>query len=274
MKTTLNFVIALLLIIGTTMSFTQCQEDLVTDDMISAQNRNNDYNSGGTAVKGVPTTGDICACLTEQFAYEDLNGAERDALILMREEEKMARDVYSYLYEKWNHRVFKNIGNAEERHMQTMLCLTDRYGIPDPVGDNVPGEFVNQQLAELYTELTTKGTASLTAAMEVGAIIEDLDIADLIQLTNGGSVDNADLLAAFGELTKGSRNHMRAFVKQLTILGSSYVPQFITEEYYTNIISTDQERGDGICADGSGFCIGDCTGGGQGNRQQKKGGPN
>jgi hypothetical protein len=291
MKAVLNYVIALVLIIGTATSFTQCQEDLVPDDLVDAQYQNANGNTNVTMSNGNATTSEVCVCLAEKFAMEDLSEAERDALLLMREEEKMARDVYSYLYDKWNHRVFDNIGKAEERHMQAVLCLIERYGVKDPVADNGPGEFVNEQLAELYATLIDKGRVSLAAAMEVGATIEDVDIADLVRLMDGGTLDNADILAVFAELTKGSRNHLRAFVRQLTISGSTYVPQFITEQYFTEIINTDQERSGAICdgmincqnsspnssscmGDQSGSCTGVCSANGSGNGQHKKGGPN
>ena len=39
-----------------------------------------------------------------------------DGLSYMREEEKLARDVYLALYEKWGIRTFLNIAKAEQQH--------------------------------------------------------------------------------------------------------------------------------------------------------------
>lgn len=39
-----------------------------------------------------------------------------DDLLYMREEEKLARDVYITLYEKWGIPVFNNISNRESDH--------------------------------------------------------------------------------------------------------------------------------------------------------------
>ena len=57
---------------------------------------------------------------------EGLSSEEMDDLLYMREEEKLARDVYIKLYEKWGASIFDNISNAERRHMDTMLTMIER----------------------------------------------------------------------------------------------------------------------------------------------------
>ena len=47
-------------------------------------------------------------------------------LTYMREEEKVARDVYLYLNEKWNVRIFKNIAASEQTHMDAIKAVA-RY---------------------------------------------------------------------------------------------------------------------------------------------------
>ena len=59
-----------------------------------------------------------------------LSAAERAGLIYMYEEEKLARDVYNALYDKWKLPVFRNIASSEETHMESIALLLDRYGIP------------------------------------------------------------------------------------------------------------------------------------------------
>ena len=110
----------------------------------------------------------------------DLSKEEIEGLLLMREEEKLARDVYTALYEKWNLRVFKSIGQGSEAtHMDAMKRLLDRYNLEDPVGEDVPGVFQNEELQKAYNELVEKGSKSIGDALLVGAYIEDLDIYDL-----------------------------------------------------------------------------------------------
>lgn len=46
-----------------------------------------------------------------------LDQQEKDAILYMREEEKLARDVYEFLYAKWNVNTFGNIRRSEQTHM-------------------------------------------------------------------------------------------------------------------------------------------------------------
>ncbi|MBK8567542.1 MAG: DUF2202 domain-containing protein [Saprospiraceae bacterium] len=200
----------------------------------------------------------VCACLTANYPTEALSAAEVDALIFMREEEKLAHDVYVGMNAKWGIRVFSNISNAEQRHMDAILCLINKYKLDDPIGDNGIGVFKNTDLQALYSKLMEKGSTSVKDALTVGATIEDLDISDLAyRLT---TTDNADIKAVFNELTRASRNHMRAFYRNLKNQGVTYVPKNISLATFNEIISTSNERGGSIC----GICPNDCIGNGPG----------
>jgi hypothetical protein len=83
-------------------------------------------------------------------AGEQLSAMERSGILFMREEEKLARDVYLYLYEIYPLRPFLNISKSEQAHMDAMLYLIDTLNLVDPVGKNPPGVFQNEELQELY----------------------------------------------------------------------------------------------------------------------------
>jgi hypothetical protein len=159
----------------------------------------------------------------------------------MREEEKLARDVYLHLYETWGIRIFLNISNSESTHMHTIKVLLDRYELEDPISEDVEGEFENSELAALFTSLTSFGDSSLVNAFRVGSTIEDLDIKDLMDLTE--ETDNEDILFAYDNLTRGSRNHIRSFVSKLNTSGESYDAQFISETLLDSILNTPKEAG-------------------------------
>lgn len=161
-------------------------------------------------------------------------------LTFLREEEKLARDVYRTLGARWGLRVFSNISASEETHMTRVLQRLDALGLPDPVVDDATGAFVDPILADLFTTLTTRGQASLEAALQVGATIEDLDIADLAQMRT--RTDDATSLAVYDELMCGSRNHLRAFVGQLTSRGATYTAQYLSQAEVDGIVATPQER--------------------------------
>jgi hypothetical protein len=174
---------------------------------------------------------------------QEVSKEEKEGLIFMREEEKLARDVYITLYEKWGVQIFSNISQSEQTHTEAVRSIMDKYAIEDPVASDSVGEFVNTDLKKLYLDLTKKGLTSLEEAFTVGAIIEDLDIADLERFIL--KTDNEDIKFVYENLMRGSRNHLRSFVSQLTSRGSSYEPKYITIQDYKSIISSPRETGFG-----------------------------
>jgi hypothetical protein len=177
----------------------------------------------------------------EALPTETLNADELASLQQMREEEKLARDVYAALYEKWKINVFTNILSSEQKHTDAVLTLLNKYGLADPVGTNSVGVFTDSKLQSLYTQLVTLGSTSVLDAYKVGATIEDLDIFDL-ELALSKS-DNQDIKYTYDLLTMGSRNHMRSFYSQIISLGGSYSAQFISQNELVAIVSSAKETG-------------------------------
>lgn len=163
---------------------------------------------------------------------------DREALLFMLEEEKLARDTYIYLGELWNNNQFLNIKQSEQSHMDAVTQLLDTYEIDYTILAN--GDFNNTDIQALYDVFITSGSQNVVEAMVVGATIEDLDIVDLgdyIKLTS-----NAALISVFENLQCGSRNHLRSFTNALEIMGSSYTPQYLDLDTYSEIISATNER--------------------------------
>jgi hypothetical protein len=151
----------------------------------------------------------------------------------MAEEEKLAEDVYSALNEKWNLRVFDNIGRAEKTHEAAVKTLLERYSLPDPTKG--PGEFYNETLQGLYDDLVSRGSVSVKDALQVGAAIEEIDILDLEDRM--AQTDREDILLVYANLKRGSENHLRAFVNNLQRQGFEYNPEYLSQEKYDGIIS-------------------------------------
>ncbi len=171
----------------------------------------------------------------ELLPVEELSSEERDGLIFLREEEKLARDVYNYLHEYYSLNVFVNIPKSEQQHMDAVKFLLDRYEIKDPVEGMANGIFVNKDLQELYNNLISKGKESATEALKVGALIEEVDIRDLMNELNK-SVDNQDIKLVYNNLIKGSKNHLRAFTGVLKTYGITYAPVILEETFYNEIV--------------------------------------
>ena len=200
--------------------------------------------NGGGSGNGIAVDEGFTAGIETALASvekEALSDAETQGILLMREEEKLARDVYTALYEKWDVRTFANISKAEQTHMDAMKLLVDRYELIDPMTNDNLGVFTSPELQKLYDNLVAQGSISLESALETGSTIEDLDIYDLDRLIK--TTDNKDVKIVYQNLLKGSRNHLRAFDRQLQRNGFSYTAQYLSQREYNSIASSQQERG-------------------------------
>lgn len=195
-----------------------------------------------TAQRGPGRGGAGCRML-QGVPVGTLDAAETAGVLFTREEEKLARDVYMALFETWQDAELGRIGVAEQRHMDAMKALIERHELTDPVGTSPAGVFASPQLAELYVELVARGRQSRVEALKVGALIEELDIHDVQALL--ATTDEADLQQVYGNLARGSRNHLRAFAAALAEEGATYVPVHLTADEYAAIVSSAWERGGG-----------------------------
>jgi hypothetical protein len=146
-----------------------------------------------------------------------LSEAEAQMLIFMREEEKLAHDVYLVMLENWGVAIFANILASEQRHMDSMLKMLTKYGLPDPAAGMAAGEFTNKELQDLYDTLIEQGNRSLIDALQVGVEIEITDIFDIQNALAG--TQRRDLRTAYTNLLEGSYNHLQAFKEALAAQG-------------------------------------------------------
>ncbi len=202
----------------------------------------------GSPIVTVDDSGATAVNLTElqstldTMPQGDLSQDEIDGLMYMREEEKLAHDVYTKLYEQWSQKIFDNISNSEQTHTDSILELLNRYGLTDPATGNDIGEFTNTSLKSLNDSLVATGASSLIDALMVGAAIEEIDMIDInhhIDLVE----NNDDIILTYESLLKGSRNHLRAFVSNLAQQGVTYEPQYMDPVEYQEIIGSSIERG-------------------------------
>lgn len=170
-----------------------------------------------------------------------LTAAEAGGILFMREEEKLARDVYLQLYDMWGTNTFNNIGSSEQTHMDAMKTLIDRYGLSDPAEGLGIGEFTDPVLQQLHDELIEQGSRSELDALKVGAAIEEIDIMDLEEYLQ--QTENQDIGIVYENLLKGSRNHLRSFVSVMENRGYTYEPQYISVDRYEDITGSDIETG-------------------------------
>jgi hypothetical protein len=216
---------------------------------------------GLTAPVGVTAAAAEAGPAPAPAASASLTEAQVRGLQHMREEEKLARDVYRALGERWQVPIFARIAASEQRHMEAVGTLLDRYGLEDPAAGTEPGQFVSPDLQALYTDLVRDGTRSLTAALRVGGLVEEIDLIDLRREL--AATDRADVRAVYENLSRGTRNHLRAFARQTEgQTGSPYEPQKLSRDDYGQIATMGVERGGGHGAGRGGRGRGACAGAG------------
>ena len=172
----------------------------------------------------------------KDLPVEPLSEEETAGLMYMREEEKLARDVYIYLYDLYSLPIFNNIPKSEQRHMDAIKVLLDKYKLEDPVAEDVPGTFKNPDLQELYNKLIEAGKVNRVEALKVGALIEETDILDLQEQIDE-KIDNKDITQVYTSLLNGSYNHLKAFTRVLKVNGVTYEPVLMEKEDFDSIVS-------------------------------------
>ena len=217
-------------IIVVTVMFTSCSESINAPE--------DPFNLDGLEKSGYfsQATADLCTFTGT------LTDSEKEGLMLMREEEKLARDVYAFFYAKYNQTVFSNISGSEETHTNAILFLINGYGLIDPTPASA-ATFSDPSFTVLYAQLTEQGSVSIAEALKTGAFIEEYDIADLENLLN--ETQNEDVIRVYENLLSGSKNHLRAFVKILNNLGETYNPTLISEVQFLEILSETSGSGNG-----------------------------
>jgi len=167
-----------------------------------------------------------------------LTETDKEALLFMLEEEKLARDTYTYLNNLWSINQFANITKSEQTHMDAIESLLTQNKIEYTI---LPvGEYKNEDLQKLYNQFVIDGAIDKTNAFKIGATIEDLDIVDLQDSID--ATTNAAIISVFESLQCGSRNHLRSFVSGLEKVGGSYSPQFLTKAAYDTIVLGSNEK--------------------------------
>lgn len=161
-----------------------------------------------------------------------------DPVLAIAREEKLARDVYRALGRRHALPIFERIAEAEQRHLDAVSRQLDS-ATHDALHAMPEGRFGAPAVDALYAELVTRGERSELAAIEVGLLIEEMDLADL------AAVEGALPAHVHANLARGSRNHLRAFHAQLESRGGTYVAQHLSQEELLAIARSPHERGGG-----------------------------
>ncbi|MCX6054053.1 MAG: DUF2202 domain-containing protein [Chloroflexi bacterium] len=240
------------------ISRTTAQSETAENDLLGNVTTEADYGKGNsngwtdrTAVVGTEMVveNNTSATPLAYIPVGEVDQTEIDGLLFMREEEKLARDVYTFLAAQWNLPIFSNIASSEQTHMDSILTLIDRYSLTDSASP-LPGVFNNTDLQTLYTQLIAQGSGSIEEAFKVGGAIEEIDILDLQKRLP--QTDQVDIQLVYQNLLSASYNHLNAFASNLQgRTGSVYVPQYLSADIYQTIVSSGTTTG-GVNGTGAG----------------------
>lgn len=213
-----------------TLGFTDCNNGIM-------QYSSTDEEFGSGEVSLTRLTG------TDGLSCHETNvgTTEEEGLKFMREEEKMARDVYLKFYRDYGTNPFVNVAASEQTHMDAVLNLMNVYNIPDS-STGVEGTFNNPDLQVLYDALIDMGSTGISDAYLAAALIEETDIQDLEQQIE--MTESQDIIDLYTNLMCGSRNHLRAFAANYeNITGLEYQVQIseLTEQV-ESILNSDNEQ--------------------------------
>jgi len=184
---------------------------------------------------------------------------EKMHLMFMREEEKLARDVYQTLGAMYpDSTIFGKIDDSEQKHTTAVKAMIEKYGYEDPnINDNVgvyTGEDFGWYFTEKYNQLVERASISELEALYVGAFIEELDMMDINQCpkvvveTDNGINDvnecgkvytgNADIQRLYSSLLDGSDSHLEGYVNNIeTFIGEgNYEAQVLSQEQVDAIL--------------------------------------
>jgi len=137
---------------------------------------------------------------------QPLDQDEEQVLMKIFEQEKLARDLYKELYDRWKVRVFLNLAISKQYHFDMVKTLLEKYDVEYPA-DDTPGTFTDQELQKLHSEWLEKGKESLENALEVGAEAEEMNIYHVKEYLS--QIDNDDLRIMLVNLSYASARHLK-----------------------------------------------------------------
>lgn len=158
---------------------------------------------------GNPTPNRPAATATAT-ATSTLSAATASDLVFVRDEERLARDLYAAIAAQYGDALpFSTIVNSEQRHFDAVGVLLARYGLADPASGKAAGQYANPAIQTLYDTLLAQSKISLAEAYQVGIAVETRDIEDVKK--GASDATQADVDRVFTMLLRGSEKHLSAF---------------------------------------------------------------
>jgi len=197
-----------------------------------SSNGNNAQNNANNA-NGANQTANSTINLAS-YPNEALSEEQKYSLAYMWHEEKLAKEIYLELNKLYPTQQLENIATRSEVvHIQLVQDLVQLYDInitnianyeinysPEELNNMPVGKFAIPEIESLYNTLFDYGRVSQRASLEVGCMVEVVDIVDLDKYIATAGTNQA-LVDTFTILKDGSYKHYWAFDKGLKNMGVS-----------------------------------------------------
>ncbi|MFA5358953.1 MAG: DUF2202 domain-containing protein [Patescibacteria group bacterium] len=180
--------------------------------------------------------------IINQNSAEGLGEKEKTGLVYLAGEEKMLRDFFAKMAEKYREKPFGYLATAESGHVAAVKILLEKYELADQAGMDLPtGEFADKKIKEFFDKQTVAGEASGEAALVAGLEMIEFNIKDIEQFTF--STARPDLRQSYNLLAQVARNHLRELWKSLPEKEGElkYKPKYISEEQFKSIVDSATE---------------------------------
>jgi hypothetical protein len=181
------------------------------------------------------------AAALDELETGGLSEPEMEAILFMREWEKLARDVSADLSAEWKAEVFGRVAQSADTHTAAIKALIDRYALPDPSAVTWEGYYVNEELIAQHRQLVRQGGLSLADALKVEAEIQEISILELREYR--AESDDEDVRLVYENLLRASRNHLRVFAGLLQDQGQTMDNQYLSQSLFDEIVGTPPEPG-------------------------------
>ncbi len=174
-----------------------------------------------------------------QMPLGSLTEEEKSSVQSMMEYEKMVRDVYAIMYEKWQTQAFENLGKKASAAMAAIKLLLDRYNLENPVKDATKvGDFKNVTLQKMLNAMVSKGDKSLKDALEACAEAEEMNMAKIENALK--TCDSADLKLVYETLLNETIQMLKSIVYTLSIEGVTYKPKYLPIGNFDKLMGIEQ----------------------------------
>ena len=160
----------------------------------------------GTAIAATQAGSTGAAAPAATAITDDTRAAD---LAFSRDEERMARDLYTLFGQTYDAAIFTRIAASEQQHFDAVGALLTTYAITDPAVGQPAGTYANTDVQKLYDQWKAQGLTSVQDANAVGVALEQTDITDLHSILARNA--DADVQRVFTHLLAASQHHLEAF---------------------------------------------------------------